>query len=267
MSKCPQSRSLAYTALAFFLAQPLILMAAEPWNKDPTGWTARDIQQILGGSPWAQQASVSFTNPKEEEEVPPPPATSLPGAGNAGLAGSDRIAHTRWDGGVGRNDRGGVPSLQVTIRWDSASPVRQALLRSPTTPNATGATGSSNLETNSEKSYIVTVIGLVPARAYQAAGQSQTQSNTDSAAEPQNPRQMLESLKNTSRLIPRGKRAIAPDDVKLDASTGLIHLFFPRNQPITLADKEITFAIRFGSMSVEKRFRLKDMTYKGKLEL
>ena len=53
----------------------------------------------------------------------------------------------------------------------------------------------------------------------------------------------------------------------LDAATGAIHLFFPRTAAINLKDKEVLFATRFGSMKIEKRFRLKDMTYRGKLEL
>jgi hypothetical protein len=40
-----------------------------------------------------------------------------------------------------------------------------------------------------------------------------------------------------------------------------------RRTAITLSDKDVTFVTRFGSISVQKKFRLKDMTYKGELAL
>ena len=70
-------------------------------------------------------------------------------------------------------------------------------------------------------------------------------------------------LENAAR---HGKPPIRPDDAKLDAK-GTIHLFFPRSSAITLDDKDVTFEVRFGSLSVTKKFRLKDMVYKGELAL
>ena len=83
----------------------------------------------------------------------------------------------------------------------------------------------------------------------------------------QNREEMLEGLMRASLLVPRNKPPIQPEDIKLDASTGAIHLFFPRSDPLTLREKEVIFATRFGSLTIRKSFRLKDMTYKGKLEL
>jgi len=78
---------------------------------------------------------------------------------------------------------------------------------------------------------------------------------------------MREELMASTKLLPKGQAAIAPEDVKLDEKTGAIHLFFPRTHPITLNDKEVTLSTQFGSMRVVEKFRLKDMTEKGKLEL
>jgi hypothetical protein len=70
-----------------------------------------------------------------------------------------------------------------------------------------------------------------------------------------------------AKLIRTGKALIRPENITLDASAGAIRVFFPRTEPISLTDKEVTFQMQFGSMRVEKKFRLKAMTYKRKLEL
>ena len=156
--------------------------------------------------------------------------------------------------------RGGTPSLPVMVRWDSALPVRQALLRSQSGEPAEAA-----------KDYVISVLGLVPAGTYRRAGRLDTQSTSDTldstGRDAHDPEEMLEGLMSTSRLFPHGLPPITPEDVKLDPATGAIHLFFPRSEAISLPNKEVAFATRFGSMKIQKTFRLKDMVYKGKLEL
>ena len=102
---------------------------------------------------------------------------------------------------------------------------------------------------------MITVIGLVPANTSGSAEHA-----ADEAAQ-------LEGFIANSRLMPRGQPAIAPEDAKLDSATGEIHLFFPRTHAITLNEKEVNLITRFGSVTVQKKFRLKDLTYKGQLEL
>ncbi len=65
----------------------------------------------------------------------------------------------------------------------------------------------------------------------------------------------------------RGRALIVPENVKLDAKTGELHVLFPKTISIVEAEKEVVFVTRFGAMSIEKRFHLKDMQYKGRLEL
>jgi hypothetical protein len=246
-----------------WLAVPIAaLCASAPWAKDPAQWTREDVQRVLGESPWAQTASAVFDNNDAPEPVP---AAQLPGAAQAGMAGPKGVPDGRWDGGIGRNQRGSVPTLPVTVRWDSALPVRQALRAKERKDSSAGAYTAEDVR----KDYIVAVLGLVPAGRYQASGHLETrsQSGEGSGSDPQDPEQMLEGLMATSRLLPRGNAAIRPEDAKLDAATGCIYLFFPRTRPITAADKEVLFSTRFGSMAVDKKFRLKEMMYKGQLEL
>jgi hypothetical protein len=223
------------TALAFVVT----LLAAQSWTKkDPRQWSADDLTRLLNDSPWAQQANAEFSKDLQDDATAPVP---VPTPAQVGMPGPNGVSDGRWDGGVGRNKRGALPTLPVLVRWDSALPVRLALAREDHT-------------TASEptREYIITVLGLVPARRKTAPGLSQ---------------ETIQGLIRTSALLPRGHAAIHPDNAKLDTATGALHLFFPKNDPITLSEKEVTFVTRFGSLTVQKRFRLKDMMYSGKLEL
>ena len=229
---------------ACLAALPLILCATQFWsNKDSAQWTANEIERLLSDSPWAKQVGASFDNSTEEEEGSA--AASLPGAAQTGMANGRGVSDGKWDGGVSRTIHGGAPSLRVLVRWDSALPVREALLRSQ-------AGGNARFD-QVDKDYIVTVMGLVPGGAAQRSGQ--------------NPVEMLKGLIARSALLRLNKPVLRPDDVQLDASTGAVHFFFPRKEAITASDKEVLFVTHFGSIRVEKSFRLKDMMYRGKLEL
>jgi hypothetical protein len=221
--------------------------AGEIWNsKDYTQWSAEEVNRILTDSPWAKQVNASFSTPKREEEVSVIPP---PGASTANMGGTRGVTDGRWDGGVGRNIDDSPPKLPVTVRWDSALPVRQALLRSrPADHPSEGGDTKENLN-EPARDYIITVTGLL------ASHQSKDRER------------MEKELIGTAKLLRTGKAPIRPENVTLDPSIGVIQVFFPRTDPISMDDKEVTFELQFGSMKVARKFRLKAMTYKGKLEL
>ncbi|MFL6449029.1 MAG: hypothetical protein ACJ746_15290 [Bryobacteraceae bacterium] len=209
--------------------------AGPPWkakNPDPAKWTAAEVEQVLSNSPWSQTANAVFPETRDDEPVS---AYALPGAAQAGMAGTKGGTDGRWDGGVAKNTgRGQVPTLPLLVRWDSAAPVRQALARSQErTPD------------ENSKDYIITVVGLV------SAGKDQP----------------LEGLMSHSSLKVPGKPAISAEDAKVDANTGAVHLYFPRSSAITSSDKDVVFTTRFGSLTAVKKFHLAEMVYQGRLEL
>jgi hypothetical protein len=48
---------------------------------------------------------------------------------------------------------------------------------------------------------------------------------------------------------------------------GRILFYFPKAEPITLGDKTVEFRLIAGRTEIRKKFPLKEMEYKGKLEL
>ena len=47
----------------------------------------------------------------------------------------------------------------------------------------------------------------------------------------------------------------------------ILFVGFPRTDPITLADGDVEFEVKVGSLGVKKKFKLKDMVFHGRLEL
>lgn len=234
----------------------VLVFGAEPWTKDPKSWTVQEAERILTASPWAQTVKAWFANDDLRDESPPGP---LPGAAQAGMAGPRGGTDGNWDGGVGRMPRGSPPTLPILVRWDSAGPVRAAA-------GISGKFAPLDAEMAS-KHYVIAVLGLVPANRYRDGGRLDGHSSSDDRVDARDPEELLEGLMESSRLLRRGRPAIAPDNVKLDGASGTVRVYFPRTDPITAAEKEVVFRTRFGSLTVEKLFRLKDMGVGGHLEL
>ena len=241
---------------------PLLLLfgllfanSGSPWERGPAQWTVQDAQLVLATSPWAQSVDAVMHDPRDDMEEYSAP---LPAGERAGMAHQTNPAETggHWDGGVGRNRMGSLPSLPVTVRWDSALPVREALQRVSKGPAP-----------DASSDYIITVTGLIPGGRYRSAGAAATTSNSDGTSDKRNPEELLEAFMSSSRLLPRGAATIAPRNVKLDAANGAVHIFFPRTPPIEVKSKEVVFLTTFGGFKVRAKFRVKEMRYQGKLAL
>lgn len=228
----------------------------DPWTKVPEKWSVADAQRILNVSPWAQVANATFADGDDRE---PPPPGPTPGAAEAGMAGPRGATDGHWDGGIGKHPTGAMPTLPVLIRWDSALPVRQATLRVGDFKPVDNALAA--------KDYVITMVGLVPAKRYHDAGKLESASNSDDTVDAHDPEEMLEGLMSASRLVRHGHPQLAPENVKIDGATGTLHILFPRTDPILPREKDVLFHTRFGSVTIEKVFHLHEMAYDGRLEL
>ncbi|MGC2657408.1 MAG: hypothetical protein WA324_05490 [Bryobacteraceae bacterium] len=239
------------------------LYAADPWSHSALKWNDRDVQRILYNSPWAHGTSANFDILEklaaEADNTPP----DIPiGGENAGLPGSPHS----WDGGVGR-PHSGPPTLPLTIRWESALPVREALRREQSDGHAAPV--------QYEKDYAIALIGIWPAAKApeKQAPDSAVLPKVDDPEETSKPQSqpdlghMREALMGQAHITVPGKDPLTPEYVDLDPATGTITIYFPRNPLLTLNDSEATFRTRFGPMVLEQRFRLRDMVYEGKLAL
>jgi hypothetical protein len=216
--------------------------ANEVWNnKVSSRWTEADAKLILTNSPWAKQVKTK---------------TAQSGMGRrAGVSRGGGMGGRRYPTG-GRGGRGGEnASMSALVRWESARPVQEAEARLQNLHAAGGPSDAKEAPNPDEKHYVVSVIGLRPPGR---------QSGDDGGS-----RQIRDQLLTTTQLVRKNKTPIGPDDVKVKTQDGAneIQFFFPKTNPISQDDKEVTFHTVIGRMTVENKFQLKSMTRNKRLEL
>jgi hypothetical protein len=214
--------------------------AASAWAKDfwnekkPSDWTEEDIQQILTKSPWAKDASIFDTAAhKGLSTTPRGGALSRRRGGTSGTAGNPLPSASNSN------------SWSAIVRWDSALPVRDALK----TPKPAEV----------DENYTIALVGDIPGVG--------VPSDDDGPEERQ---QKLTFLKETTRLerkddpLELQRVKIAPRTPQSPAGT---LFYFSRVFPLTLEDKQVTFVTKVGPLEVKCKFTLRDMMYRGNLEL
>lgn len=221
------------------LPAPLVLWRSEAWagndflKRPANTWSENEIQQLLTRSPWAKEVKADF-NLSRVSGGPPgggPPGGGPPGGGPGG------------PGGPGGGPPNGLPEFKVTLRWESAAPLR-AVAREPLPPEAQG-------------SYVIAVVGMpgVP------TGEGPREESREQAA------RVLEEIKRNTKLQVKGRSAVVASTLLMLPGRGGMYAIFPADPPIAESDKEVTFMSQMGPLDVKAKFKLKDMVYQGALAL
>jgi hypothetical protein len=246
------------------------LVQIDAWKKPVSEWTVDDAHQIMTDSPW-----VKITTPTMEGSGNPGQRRSGGGGNRGGRGGGINIGgvgigipgiggqrgggypgggggypgggNTRGnpggnypdDSGDGRTDPITPPKL--TLRWESALPIREAELRAR----------DVDAPTVDENHYAIAVIG-VP-RSMIKAGT----------------RAMEADLKKQAALKRDNKKDFKPSSVQiLQRDDGpVIVFFFSRSTEITGSDRRVEFDAEIGRLKFAEPFYLEDMMYDGKLAL
>ncbi len=256
------------------------LFAADFWQqKKFTDWSEKEIAKLLSDSPWARQA-LATADTKGSSGGKGGSGSSKGGGGKSsggniggggsrgggsrgggggmgggsmggGMGGGGMGGGSEMGGGGGMGQGGGMPSMSATVRWLSALPVRQAIVKAQL-----GVEAATSLETRAmlereEKDYVVALVGL-PLRAARTS-----------------PEKLKASLKSKTTLNRKGKEPIAPQSIDMKQSGQAFGLIFrfPRKDAITLDDKEVEFACQLGPAQFKRKFKLKDMVFEGNLAL
>ncbi len=129
---------------------------------------------------------------------------------------------------------------EALVRWESALPIREA--------------DHSRIKDDPAANYILSLTGDVP----MLGEKSTAETEADLQAR-------LEALKQYTKLEKKGGPIYLS---KIGQAPGSGTLFyFERNDLIRLQDREVTFVTRLGPIEVKAKFPLKEMVYRGKLEL
>lgn len=215
------------------------LVAADFWEDEEfTRWSDRDVQKMLTDSPWSKQVNIVMGGLREEE------TSRFTGDGvNFGGGGGRR--------GGGDGGFSGIRRTRVSVVWINALPVRQAMVRNLIGRNGSIPPEGEQFLSEEDPFYTVAVVGLPP--AFEVLGQ------------------MIEEVLAETMLKRDDKDPIEPIDIGFlregDQSIRVMFMF-PRNDPITLDDREVEFSTKLGSITeINRKFRLRDMQIDGRLLL
>jgi hypothetical protein len=239
-----------------------LLYAGDFWQeKEFSQWNDGDVQKMLAKSPWAKSVVPEMAGARGGM----PPSMGRGGAAMGGGASdpADEELSSRGRRGSGGGAAGGAmmsaPSLPpVTVRWESAEPVRNAEGRTKFPPEVL-----AEINRVAAQYYILSLTGVQnrPSRRGGPGGpEAQANSEQGAAAAPQ--------FRSIS-IQRKGKDPVMPEKA-LSVSTPdgpVVIMLFNRKDEITNADNEVTFEANTGMMSIKTKFKLKDMNYRGKLEL
>jgi hypothetical protein len=266
--------SLRLLTLFLFVAG-IGLWAADVWVSKPyTEWTEKDLAKIMTDSPWAKKVSVSMSDfgPAGRGGAPgrggpggpgggPDPGTGLAedagaGGGRGGGGGGGRGLQGGGGGGDFGGGAAGTPEVDLTVRWQTAPTVMEALAKAKYGAEAGTSADAKKMLEPDDKYYVIWVSGL------------------PGSARPRDEEAKKELLSHTT-LAAKDKDAIVAEDVVFPAPQqgGFgprptdAHFLFPRKTAFTPADKEVEFATRFGKAKVQAKFALKNMVVNGKLGL
>ena len=137
------------------------------------------------------------------------------------------------------------------VRWQTALPVKQALVKMKFGAEAATSTQAQQLLASADTFYLIVMEGL-PQRIAQMGGA-----------------RLQENLKKSTMLKRGDKPPILPTQIEVGVADKLVLIYyaFPKTDAIVLEDKEVEFVSKVGPMEFKKKFKLADMVMDGKLTL
>jgi hypothetical protein len=209
------------------------LAAADFWESKPfLEWSDKEAEKMLTDSPWASLIAIPLPN-----RAPVP--TDDGGGGGGGRGGGGR-------GGGGEGFGPAAQRVRITISWRSAIPLKQAAARQQAGKGGTLAPEAEGALSREEAAYTIAIQGLPPQFARTG------------------PNASLQAL-----LHRNGKPSIGASQAGAQMTRGgsLLVISFPRTDPITLSDGDVELEVKIGALDFKKKFKLKEMVYKGQLTL
>lgn len=219
-------------------------------SKQMNEWTEADAKQVIADSPWVK----TFTpvlGPASSGQSSARPRMGMGGIGIGGVGigmpgmGRRMGGYPQGGGYPGRTNPGNQDSSdslpKVTLRWESALPIRTAEL-------VAHDSDSPVIDVNH---YAIAVYG-VPGR-YLVGDEKKLESE----------------LKKEATLRRDGKKDIKPSTVKIvDKPDGQVVLYeFSVSNEITKDDHRVEFNAKMGRLELDQSFFLDDMVWAGKREL
>jgi hypothetical protein len=214
--------------------------ADQAWkNKQYPEWTEDDAKEVMTNSPWAKSVVVTPVKPNGKTGEPETHRGRF-GIGGFGIGRSGGGAGRHGGDDAGKAATPDQPAT-LTLRWESAQPVREAELKA----RDTGAPDVA------DDFYAIAVYGIP--RGILADDSKERQ----------------EQLKRLAVLKRAGKNDLKPTrvDILLRDSGPLVVYLFSKSAEFNWRDHGITFEAQVARLKFSQAFSTDDMTFHGKLEL
>ena len=213
-------------------------------SKQITDWNENDAKQVIADSAWVKTFTPYLGAAQSQS---PARRIAMGGIGMGGI-GMGMPGMGRRGGGYpggyppsGYPDNGSNDLPKVTLRWESAMPIRTAEL----------VAHDGNAPVIDEKHYAIAVYG-VPGRYL--VGET---------------KKLESELKKAATLRRDGKKDIKPSSVAVvDKPNGQVVVYeFSTSNEITRDDHRVEFNAKMGRLVLDQSFFLDDMVWQGKREL
>ena len=193
-------------------------------------WTDEEARTMTTNSPWAKDVTVTTgSRASNERDTTEIGVTELEAASRANASKEQTI--------------------KLNISWLTSLPIKQAMLKDRFAQGGDLAANAQQIMAAQEEVYAIGLSGLP----------------TDMVDDVIH---NIEQVKQSS-LNPAKKPTIVLVDLDFQprGRTTDVLFLFPRTNPISVEDTEVEVILKLGTFEARKKFNLKDMVYKGKLEL
>lgn len=212
-------------------ALPWTAVSSEPWrSRAPSAWSAKDVERVLNDSPWARRVTIELR-------------------GSPG--GSHGIGTSRNTGPVAPGGESRV--LEYLVRWDSATPIREALARARKNLAPVGSAKSPMSAASSESFYILSLIPV----------------DFNPAQRPKSPDGDAQNrMKALTILHRKGHEDLHPTALAAPGEgSGVLVYYFSKRDPVTLEDADVEFRTSAAPARISVTFPLKEMVFDNQLAL
>ena len=278
---------------SLFVFSGFVLLAGDFWKeKKFTDWSEKEISKMLTKSPWAHRVSVSIRGLSNSQGGSSREGRGLSGPfgqsekkSYGGFPGSRSGGRGRsFGGGDIRGTKGGFQQvLTLTLCWYSALPVRQAIIKEGLDSLVDTPKEVVNSLSREKTHYVIGISG-VPIRILLTHSEISDTSSQELPPVRERLKTIFDRIKTESFLKIKGHEPIIAHAVRVkkNLTANVVNAKAPRSEPdiyfvfprwkekkelITLRHKKVEFVTQIGPIKLKRKFKPKDMIYKGKLEL
>lgn len=264
------------------------LIAAPFWATKPyTEWTKKEVEKLLGDSPWMQSAKVELdlsSMPRGARGEGSGGGVGGPGGGMGGPGGGVGGPGGGMGGpgggvggpgggmggpGGGMGGPGGRPQMPTAyVMWQSALPIRQAMAQAAILSESPSAESLEAQLATEPTQHILAVMGLQGGPAGQVVMRRPSADGAGAPAPP-SPEQQAEMrermhsqmMENTTLTIDSEKLAPEKIETVLNGSERVLVFYFPKSTEVSSRTKKLEFETQTGPLKLKVRFKPKDMMF------